>query len=112
VRAQEDGRTELSTLAAKLQTKDWPYPLIELFLGKQSPEAAMAAAGKPEERCEAQFYIGEWQLLQGRRAAAARTLEAAAGTCPKDFLEYEGAQADLKRLGNAKRRVRESQRRR
>ena len=54
---------------------------------------------KPEELCEAWFYIGEWQLLQGDRAAAKHRFEEAVGSCPKAFIEYTGAQAELRRLG-------------
>ncbi|MEA2995551.1 MAG: hypothetical protein QOG74_1100, partial [Alphaproteobacteria bacterium] len=54
--------------------------------------------GNPSERCEAQFYGGEWQLLQGDGATAATALTAAADTCPKSFIEHKGAQAELKRL--------------
>jgi hypothetical protein len=65
--------------------------VFELYLGRRDPAATLAAAQKPEERCEAQFYVGEWQLLQGDRAVV--------GTCPKSFIEYTGAQAELRRLG-------------
>jgi len=61
-------------------------------------ESTLAAAGNPSERCEAQFYGGEWKLLQGDRAAAATALTAAADTCPKSFIEHKGAEAELQRL--------------
>jgi rhomboid protease GluP len=59
----------------------------------------LAAAANPSERCEAQFYGGEWQLLQGDGAAAATALTAALDNCPKSFIEHKGAEAELKRLG-------------
>ena len=98
-RANEDGAAELSALAVKLKTKEWPYPMTELFLSKQSPEATLQAAGTPDNRCEAQFYIGEWRVTRGEREAAVDLLKAAAESCPKTFIEYEGAVAELKRLG-------------
>jgi len=58
----------------------------------------LSAASKAEERCEAQFYNGEWHLLRGNRAAAATALQAATDICSKDFVEYKGAVAELKRL--------------
>ena len=61
--------------------------------------ATLAAAGGAGDRCDAQFFIGEWQLLQADRPAAIESLKAAADTCPKTFAEFRGAQAELKRLG-------------
>jgi lipoprotein NlpI len=48
---------------------------------------------------EAQFYVGEWRLLQGDRPAAVAALKTAADTCSKTFYEYGLAQAELHRLG-------------
>jgi lipoprotein NlpI len=83
----------------QLKPSDWPYAVVELFLGQRTAEATLAAPGKPDERCEAQFYIGEWQLLRADRPAAIESLRTAASTCPKDFVEFMDAQAELKRLG-------------
>ena len=97
-RGGENGRAELEADATRLKSKDWPYPVIELYLGGRSPAEVLSLAGKPEERCEAEFYSGEWHLLHGNRAAAATALQAAADMCSKDFFEYKGALAELKRL--------------
>jgi hypothetical protein len=59
----------------------------------------MAAATKPDELCEAQFYVGQWHLLRNERAASIDALRKAVKICPKDFNEYTGAVAELKRLG-------------
>jgi tetratricopeptide (TPR) repeat protein len=91
-------RTELTKAAGKLKAGEWPYPVVELYLGRKAPQAVEAVAGKPDEKCEAQFYIGQWHLVRGARPLAAKALQAAADTCPKDFVEYRGALAELKRL--------------
>jgi hypothetical protein len=70
-----------------------------LFLGQRTPEATLATPANDNDRCEAQFYIGEWQLLRAERSAAIESLKTAASTCPKDFVEATDAQAELKRLG-------------
>jgi lipoprotein NlpI len=57
-----------------------------------------AAAAGAEERCEAQFYLGEWRLARGDRAKAKEALEAAKATCPASFYEYDGAVAELGRI--------------
>jgi lipoprotein NlpI len=74
--------------------------VIELYLGSRSPEATLSAAITDDQRCEAQFYVGEWHLLREHRAEATSALEVAAGACPKTFIEYKGAVAELKRLNN------------
>jgi lipoprotein NlpI len=76
----------------------WPRPVIDLFLGASSVEAMLAAAASPSQQCEAQFYGGEWKLLQGNRAGATADLKAAVDGCPKSFIEYKGARAELARL--------------
>jgi lipoprotein NlpI len=90
---------DLQPAMQRLKNQDWPYPVFELFLGRRDPQAVLDAAQKPEERCEAQFYVGEWQLLKGDRAAAQPYLVDAEGHCPKTFIEYNAARAELQRLG-------------
>jgi len=97
-RAGENAAAELDKNAVRLKSAEWPYPVVELYLGRRSPADVLSAAGKADERCEAQFYIGEWHLLRGDRAAATTAFHTAAETCPKEFDEYTGALAELKRL--------------
>src|SRR6266853_427826 len=61
--------SDLEPAARRLNSRTWPYAVFELYLGRRDPAATLAAAQQPEQRCEAQFYVGEWQLLQGDRAA-------------------------------------------
>jgi tetratricopeptide (TPR) repeat protein len=90
--------SDLEPAAQRMKGRHWPYAVLELYLGRRDAAAALTAAQKPEERCEAQFYVGEWRLLQGDRAQAQQLLEEAAGGCPKSFIEYRAAQAELRRL--------------
>ena len=92
---RERARDELAQAAAKLEGSEWPIPLVDLYLGKRSFDAALGEASKPEERCEAQFYIGQWHLVRGNRAPALNALRTAVDTCPKDFVEYQGAVVEL-----------------
>jgi lipoprotein NlpI len=93
------GVVELQSNAAVLKQTDWPAPVVALFLGRKSAAETLATANKPGERCEAQFYVGEWYLLHGAKAAAQPALQAAADTCPKTFDEYQLAQFELKHFG-------------
>jgi lipoprotein NlpI len=103
-RMGEDAGAELSANAARLKTKDWPYPVIDFSLGRRTPEETRASASTPEEKCEAAFYIAEWHLLRGNTAEAKDLLQdAAADVCSKSFTEYAGAIAELKRFNQLRR---------
>jgi lipoprotein NlpI len=95
---RSDAIGELSKTAGKLKSGEWPYPIVELYLGRRSPDETLSAATKPGERCEAQFYVGQFHLARGARALAAKSLQSAVDTCPKDFVEYRGAVEELKQF--------------
>jgi hypothetical protein len=85
---------------SRLKNNDWPYPMIELYLGRRHTlEEIRPPPGKRDEGCEAQFYGGEWHLLHLDRHAAAAALKDAAMICPKMFTEYAGLLAELNELG-------------
>jgi lipoprotein NlpI len=92
------GEADLAAFAGRLKSKDWPLPVIELFLGRLTPEAVRTAAKDAANRCEAEFYVGQWHLLTGETKAAEAALSKAAETCPDDFIEHDAARAELKRL--------------
>jgi lipoprotein NlpI len=83
----------------------WPSPVVVLFVGRTDVDSVMAAATdrdakkQSEQRCEASFYLGHWHLLRGDRERAVALLKEAQAGCPRDFLEHEGAVAELRRLG-------------
>jgi lipoprotein NlpI len=97
-RIGQDGASDLSASAARLESKDWPYPVIDFYLGRRTLEAMRTAAGDSGEKCEAAFYTGEWYLLRGDKSAAKGEFESASRTCAKTWVEYVGAVAELKRL--------------
>jgi lipoprotein NlpI len=77
----------------------WPKPLLDLFAGRASPEDIQrAAARSPNQKCEADFYIGEWQLARGNVAAAAGLFRAAEAECPRDYIAFDAARHELRRL--------------
>ena len=97
-RAGEAAETELKANAGRLKTEEWPFAVTELYLGNRSPAATLAAAATPEQKCEAQFYLGQWHIVKGSRADAETALRAAVDTCPKSSTEFRAAIAELKRL--------------
>ena len=82
----------------------WPGPLVLFFLGRTDMASVQAAATdrvskvQSDQLCEANFYLAHWHLLRDERDRALPLLKQAQAGCPKDFLEYEGAVAELRRL--------------
>jgi lipoprotein NlpI len=82
----------------------WPAPVIVLYLGRTDVNSVLAAATDPDarrqrdQRCEANYYIAEWHLLRGENERALPLLKEARSGCPRDFLEFEGAAAALRRI--------------
>jgi lipoprotein NlpI len=85
---------ELAKNASKLDLAKWPGPVIQLFLSKTSPEAVLQAAvdkdprKNTEQRCEANFYIGERLAIHGQRSAAQEHFRLASKTCDKNYFLY------------------------
>jgi tetratricopeptide (TPR) repeat protein len=89
---------ELASLAEKFDKAEWPYPIVELLLGQRSGDSVFALADNDEKRCEANFYVGERELLSAHNEKAVNYLSEAAKKCPRQFLEYADALFELKRL--------------
>jgi len=94
----QDAAAELSAHAARVKDKSWPYPIIDFYLGRRSADEMLSEVAEPGEQCEAHFFLGEWQLLRGNKTDAKSAFQAAVDVCPKRFLVYDGAVAELKRL--------------
>ena len=103
-RADIPGERTLAQEAGTSGAGDWPSPVVGLYLGSMTPEAVQKAAVHQDatrhrdQRCEASFYIAQWQLLRGNRDAASTLLRDAVSGCPSAFMEHEGAVAELRRL--------------
>jgi lipoprotein NlpI len=88
------------------RARGWPGPVILLYLGRTDSDSVQAAAvdsnvrRQTEQRCEANFYMAHWHLLRGERERGLALLKEAQSGCPRDFLEYEGTVAELRRLGS------------
>jgi lipoprotein NlpI len=97
-RTGQAGGGELDADLARLKSRDWPYPIVELFSGKRTPEATLKAATNAGQTCEARFYVGEWRLIKGDLREAKSLLKSAVAGCPKGFVEHDSAVSELKRL--------------
>jgi lipoprotein NlpI len=66
-----NGKDELKTNAAGLDFSEWPGPVIQLYLGQSTPEDTLHAAGSDsDQKCEYNFYVGEYRVLRGERPQA------------------------------------------
>jgi lipoprotein NlpI len=103
-RAGRNGSKELENNATRLEMRKWPGPVVDLYLGKLTLEAVLAAASNRDEKtqqeqlCGAYFYSGEYLMIAQRRDEARPYFEKAVATCPRTFHEYEGARAELDRM--------------
>lgn len=95
----QDLKKNLQEKSAGLNPAEWPFPVVELFLERRTPPQLVAAATRPDQICETQFYLGQWHLLRHERVPSIDALRKAVTICPSDFNEYAGAVAELKRLG-------------
>ena len=97
-RSGQDTAAELQANASRFRTTEWPYAVVELYLGKRTTAATLGNATNPDQKCEAQYYIGQWLVLKSDKISAKAAFHSAAETCPKNFDEYAGALAELKRI--------------
>ncbi|MGB6253743.1 MAG: hypothetical protein WBF62_10855, partial [Bradyrhizobium sp.] len=108
IAAQRDHQaSRIADALGAVDVKAWPGPLIRLYAGQITPEAAMTAAQHASlsaeirrgTMCEANFYSGELALQNGTKDIALPLLKKAVAECPRDFTEFAGAKAELKLNG-------------
>ena len=86
----------------EIEAKVWPHPVASFYLGQVSVEELDAAAADNDQKCEANFYVGEWHLLKGDVASARKRFEQASGGCPPNLIERDMAEIEAKRLPGAR----------
>jgi len=99
--ARDDNAKAAPAFAQRLKevrAKVWPYPVASFYLGQMSVEQLDAAAADNDQKCEANFYVGEWHLLKGDVALARKRFEQAFAGCPSNLMERDMAAIEAKRL--------------
>ena len=91
---------------AALVRGGWPKPLVLHFLGSVGEAAMLAAAAadpnaRSERECEARFFLGQKNILDGANDAAIAALRQALAVCPRPMVEFHATRVELKRLGVA-----------
>jgi lipoprotein NlpI len=100
------GKTDSQVAAdvAKQDLSRWPGPVVELYLGRLTPDAMLNAAEQLDQQatrdrlCEAHFFLGQYLLNRGDKAGAMREFDAAVATGVREFIEYFQARVELARL--------------
>jgi lipoprotein NlpI len=81
----------------------WSFAIVRFYRGEIDRAALMAAAEvdpatAANNRCEANFYMGQLELMHGNRKDAQPLLQAVIDTCPPSLFEVWAARADLAEL--------------
>jgi hypothetical protein len=83
-------------------SRDWPAPILAFFLGKISLEDVFAEAKTGDQDtqndniCDANFYAGEWYLLNNMKDKAQAAFQTAHGICKSDQITAEWVTSELK----------------
>jgi len=121
LRAGTPDEAQFAQYSKELELDGWPAPIFELYLGKRTPEAVLAAAENRSrpfsvpgflhfqsesappttqtaslqlQRCESAFFVGEWQLVH-QNSTIAKSLLRETETYCNGWLP---AQTELDRL--------------
>jgi lipoprotein NlpI len=101
IRMKSGDAPELSANAAKINLSKWPGPVISLYRGNASPDQVLAAGAAAEaeepknQKCEADFYVGQYLAANKKPDEGRRLMAAARDTCPGDFYEIRLAEIAL-----------------
>jgi hypothetical protein len=90
---------ELQINADRANHAAWPAPLLDYLTGKIDASAVLARAdlgpARTRQTCEANLFLGQEDLAQGRRKQGLERLQAAARACDAETGEARLAIADL-----------------
>jgi len=104
-RAKHKGVLDGGKGLKNVEMNGWPAPLLHMFLGELRTDGVLVAADNPNpalkeaHTCEANFYGGQYALIQSHRDEAVKLFQTAANECPRGFIEGIVAAAELKGMG-------------
>ena len=103
--AKQSDADEFAANARQIDQSRWPWPVVALFLGTMNPEEVRSAAAKADTEsaraglaCEADFYVGAYQIGRDAITDAKPLLQSAADHCPRNFVEHPAAELQLRAL--------------
>ncbi len=98
----EQAKKYLAQWEPRLDAKAWPAPVIGLLTGRLTEKSVLAAAEGRGQKTEALAYIGERLLAAGNIEEGTRALHRVLREGAPQYLEYDLAYHELRRMGLAK----------
>jgi hypothetical protein len=92
---------ELQINAARVNRAAWPGPLLDYLTGKIDATDVLSKAGEGDDKaragrlCEANLFVGQEQMIKGRRSEGLERLQAAAGACDGASREAQLVRVEL-----------------
>jgi len=102
--ADDEPDRDLESRSAAVNLTKWPGPIVALYLGRETPDdiqsfiAAAPFDERDDMRCQAAFFVGEWQVRHHAKPVGYALLRQAASDCPVDYAERGAAAIELSRL--------------
>ena len=103
-RAGQEALSQLERNAAQLKLTEWQGDVINLFLGKVTPEAVLSANAGAGRKADAErlgktyFYVAEHALTLGSMDQARRLFQQAIEAGNATSIEYAAARTELKAI--------------
>jgi len=95
---------KLTERAASIKTADWPAPLVKLIGGTGSADEVLEIATeepdadlRSDRTCDADFYIGEWDMFHDDVSKGKQLLTEASKACEMGSIERGAALVELGR---------------
>ncbi|MBC7663283.1 MAG: hypothetical protein H7276_05690, partial [Caulobacter sp.] len=100
-----DGVQAVKPYEPTAMAPEWPYGVLQLMEGRIGMAAALEASHENGQRsanreCELYYFAGEKALADGDLATARKYLRMSVATGVTEFIEYQTAQRELKRIGD------------
>lgn len=102
----DKGNQFIRELSSTLKEDKWINPVVHFYAGTINENDLLKATKNNDEKeeagrkCEAYFYIGMDYFLKHKLLEAKNYFKKSLATDVKDYLEYEMAETELKRIGN------------
>ena len=99
----EQAKNEAARYVRELDDEDWPAPLVRVYAGQESEDAALKTAGeadedeKPSQLCQAYYYLALLRATGGDRAGARSLFQKALEQATRD-VEAKFAAEELRAL--------------
>ncbi|HUO97725.1 MAG TPA: hypothetical protein VMU01_03610 [Rhizomicrobium sp.] len=96
-------QAKLNDLVSNIDQSGWPRPILDYYRNRLTESRVYEKAADSDatianqQKCEADFYVGEWHLARKEPDAGMKLIHAAFGECPHNFMEYYAADRELKR---------------